>query len=62
LGGSFGKLSGATFRNNCFEEQQVSGIFGAIYKQLRGAAFSSNFRSSFREPLCRIALGTRFEV
>ena len=64
-----------------------NGIFrGQLYKQLRGAAFSSNFREqlsrfeelqlwgnsfgqqllvatlrrSFREPLCRMALGSRF--
>ena len=36
LGSSFGKLSGATFRKNCFEEQQLS---GAILQTTSGSSF-----------------------
>ena len=63
-GNSFGQQLWGAALASCPE--QLSGtialknsIFrGQLYKQLRGAAFSSNFR----EPLCRIALGSRFDV
>ena len=36
LGSNFGKLSGTTLRNNCFEEQQLSGA--SSFGQLCGTA------------------------
>ena len=44
LGSSFAKLSGTTFGNNCFEEQQLWEQPSGAALQLPGAAFSSNFR------------------
>jgi len=68
LGSSFGKLSGTSLRNNCFEEQQLwEQLSGAAF-QFRGAAFSSNFRgqlsgaslqNSFGEPFWGIGLKNR---
>ena len=67
LGSSFGKLSGTTLRNNCFEQQLWEQLSGAAL-QLRGAAFSSNFReqlsgaslqNSFGEPFWGIGLKNR---
>ena len=68
LGSSFGKLSGTTLRNNCFEEQQLWEQLSGAALQLRGAAFSSNFReqlsgaslqNSFGEPFWGIGLKNR---
>jgi len=58
-GNRFGEqLCGAaltTLQNNCFEEQQLSGAAfrssfqGQLYRQLRRAAFGSNFGAQFWE-------------
>ena len=49
LGSSFGKLSGATFRNNYFEEQQLSGgnFTNNFGEQLSGAALQNSFGEPF---------------
>ena len=62
LGSSFGKLSGTTLRNNCFEEQQLwAAAFGGSFTDNFGEQLSvATFGGSFREPLCRMALGSRF--
>ena len=61
LGSSPGQLSGTTLPNNCFEEGQ---LWGAAFR----GSFTDNFGEqlsvatlgrSFREPLCRMALGSR---
>jgi len=63
LGSSFGKLSGTTFRNNCFEEQQLWGAaLGSSFRGFVDQLSVATFGGSFREPLCRLALGSRFGV
>jgi len=64
LGSSFGKLSGTTLRNNCFEEQQLwAAAFGGSFTDNFGEQLSvATFGGSFREPLCRIPSGSQFGI
>jgi len=64
FGSNFGKLSGTTLRNNCFEEQSLWGAAcGGSFTDNFGEQLSvATFGSSFQEPLCRMALGSRFGV
>jgi hypothetical protein len=59
-GSSYGKLSGPILTNNSFEEQQLWGAaFGGSFTSHFGEQLSvATLGSSFREPLCRIALGS----